>query len=450
MERVAVVFHPLLRSRRAPAPTGGGRRCSARGNGGSGPRRPSGTSRPVTGARRAGAGEGQHQTEQQDRETRRRPRAARSAAAPVCGSAPATARSGTLRNGRDRVRTVAGRTVTRPVTVARARARAVGGVLAGVAGRVVVRGVVTFVGVLLARVGLGVPLGVVVAEHGDLVLRRVDRGHDARCRLVARAGAVLAVGGVTAGAVRARLVVSRLRRVAVADDGHLVVAGVDRGGGGGVGLVARSVAVLAVVVLPAVAPVVSPSVVVLSAVLPSPMTVTWFSPASTGAVAPASVWLPEPLPSSPDVVFPAPSDVPVPPLPSVVLSRGVAVADHGDLVAGRVDRGDRDRGRSGCPRAGAVGPRGGVPPASPESVPETGCPSSLPTGGVAVADDGHLVARGVHRCGRARIRLVARAGAVLAAGGVTSARAGSGVPRVRPRGRRRCRPAGRRPRCRRR
>ena len=38
---------------------------------------------------------------------------------------------------------------------------------------------------------------------------------------------------------------------------------------------------------------------VLSLVLPSPITVTWLSEASTGAVAPASVWLPDPVPSSP-------------------------------------------------------------------------------------------------------------------------------------------------------
>ena len=85
-----------------------------------------------------------------------------------------------------------------------------------------------------AAVGAGVLGGVAVADHGDLVAGGVDRGGGAGVGLVARSGAVLAVGGVAVGAARR----SRCRRWSV------------------------------------------------SAVLPSPMTVTWLPEASTGAVAP--------------------------------------------------------------------------------------------------------------------------------------------------------------------
>jgi hypothetical protein len=44
--------------------------------------------------------------------------------------------------------------------------------------------------------------------------------------------------------------------------------------------------------------------VVLSLVLPSPITVTWLAPASTGATAVGEVWFPEPVPSWPLVVSP--------------------------------------------------------------------------------------------------------------------------------------------------
>ena len=367
-------------------------------------------------------------------------------AAPVCGRTVASAgggephaaasRSCPTRPCRPRL---SGRRPTRPnrVLAPRVGARLVG------------------VGLLLAVFDSVSRGGVPVADHRDLVVAGVDRSLETGCGLVARAGAAGPIGGGATGAVGPCLVVGRLRAVLVADDGHLVLAGVHRCGDGGLGLVARAVTVLAVgavavggtggvalgggvvgvlpspitvtwfspastgalaagsvwlpdplpssplVVLPSVAPVDSPSVGV-SAVLPSPITVTWLPVASTGAAAPASVWLPDPLPSVPDVSLPAP------PCPLVsgggLTTVGVAVTDDGHLVTRRVDR---SRG-------------GGIGLVARERAVVTVCRVSARAAGgaavgrrcsrgVAVTDDGDLVAGRVDGCGGVGVGLVARA-----------------------------------------
>ena len=101
--------------------------------------------------------------------------------------------------------------------------------------------------------------------------------------------------------VVARLYVGHL---AVTDDGRLVAGRVDRGVGLGVGLVARAVGRRSRpwCLQRSSSPALVPPELALSLELPSPITVTWLSEASTGAVAPASVWLPDPLPPSPEVL----------------------------------------------------------------------------------------------------------------------------------------------------
>ena len=143
--------------------------------------------------------------------------------------------------------------------------------------------------------------GVAVAEDGDLVVRGVDgasRSGRSGCPIRCRPGRWWcrrrSPGGGVAG------VIGGVAGVAVADHGDLVAGRVDRGGGGRGGLVPRAGAVLRRwwcrrSELPA-APF---GAVVELAWLPSPMTVTWLPEPSTGTVAAASVWLPEPVPSAP-------------------------------------------------------------------------------------------------------------------------------------------------------
>ena len=142
--------------------------------------------------------------------------------------------------------------------------------------------------------------------------------------------------------------------------------------------------------------------------LPSPMTVTWLPVASTGATASTPVWLPAPVPSARGVSDASPA-APAPELPCV----GVVVTDDGHLVAGGVHRCGRARIRL-VARTGAVlrrrwchqrrsqprGPRvgGGV----------DAVVARLHVGHLAVTDDGHLVARGVHRSVGLGVGLVAR------------------------------------------
>ena len=475
------------------------------------------------------------------------PQSSSPAAAPVCGSAPATLAAGPrLRRAPRPSR------ADRTVGPRAARRRLVVRVATGASGRAFAR----LVGVFLARVRLGVALGrVAVTDDGDLVPGRVDRCLDTRRRLVARAGAVLAVGGVATGAVGTGLVVSRLRGVVVPMT-VTWLSPVSTGAetAGSVWL-PDPLPSSPEVSLPAVAPLVSPSVVVFSAVLPSPMTVTWFSPASTGAAAPArsgcpircrprprsrcrrsaplvspsvvvfsavlpspitvtwlpvastgaaapaSVWLPDPVPSVPDVVLPVPLSAPSPaagPSPAVVSPVLVLPSPMTVTWFPLASTGTTAPRPVWLP---ATVPSSPVVVSLPEPVPEPPLPavfsellpspmtvtwlpvastgtrasasvwlpdpvpsvtrrlvsrvagSGARTGAgaagvvVAVTDDGHLVAGGVDRCGRAGVGLVARAGAVLARGLVARSRSLRPLRRSesRTRARRRCRPAARRP-----
>ena len=245
--------------------------------------------------------------------------------------------------------------------------------------------------------------GVAVADHGDLVARGVDRCGGAGVGLVARTGAVLTVGGVTVGAGR------RCRRTRLQWWTRRVV-------------------------------------------LPSPMTVTWLPEASTGAVAPASVWLPAPVPSWPTGVVPGlgPSVSPaVAELDAVVARAGRGCCRHRSRSPGCPRRRPvrRRRRRSGCPnrcrRAVGVVPAGyAAGPGGRAAVAVRGW-SRL----VAVADHGDLVAGGRRPVRRRQRRSGCRAGPVLAVGGVSGCGTAGAGRCCRPRsGRSRrccCRPRSR-------
>ena len=94
----------------------------------------------------------------------------------------------------------------------------------------------------------------------------------------------------------------------------------------------------------------------------------------------------------------------------------VAVADHGHLVARGGHRCGRPARRSGCPNRRLPSPRW-CHRRAPAPAAVTGSGAVV---GVAVTDHGDLVVGSVHRCGRAGIGLVARSGAVLPGGAVGS------------------------------
>ena len=140
--------------------------------------------------------------------------------------------------------------------------------------------------------------------------------------------------------------------------------------------------------------------------LPSPMTVTWLSPASTGAEAAGSVWLPDPLPSL------AVGGVAVGAAGGVALGGGVvggvAVTDDRHLVARWRPRARSTAGSVWLPAPVPFSPLVVLPPVAPVVSPSV----RGVVGSVAVTDHRHLVAGGVHGRSRAGVGLVARPVAV--------------------------------------